>query len=260
MEFAANTSPLLAVCWILFGAMVGAGAAWGGRTLTRILPVSKSWYEGVEYGEAEPAPPGFFWKTEADMPPTGIPLLWWYSAGRPKVRRGEVLLDMALMLAGAAAALWHGPSVIGIACLGVFAMAYLIGRVDHDHNMVPDILVIPLALAGLLFSPFDADDYSRIVGLTVAMTTVWVVFALYGRVRRTEVMMGGDIILAGAGGAWLGTEGAPAFLLLSVAIFVTHVLVQHMRSGQPWRSVGSKWNAMGPAMCAALVLLTLFGH
>jgi len=244
--------------WIVFGGGVGLIAAWAGRVLTRILPASRSWYEGAEFSEAEPAPPGYHWKGEEQMPPAGVPVLWWVRRGRPLDRRGELGLDIGLILSGIIIAAWHGPGVIGFAGLMVGLLCYLIARMDHDHNWIPDFIVIPLTLAGLLASPFDLGDYSRIVGLSMAMATIWVVFALYGRTKGIEVMAGGDVILAGAGGAWLGAQGAPAFLVLSVALFVTHVLILHIRSGQTWKSVGSRWNAMGPAMCLALVLLTLF--
>jgi leader peptidase (prepilin peptidase)/N-methyltransferase len=105
----------------------------------------------------------------------------------------------------------------------ILALCFIvISVIDIKHNIIPDILTVPLILFGLIFSPFNrylgikAAIPARIVGSMLGIACGIIVFymiCILGRkIFRKEALGGGDIKLVGAIGAFLGCRG----LLLSI--------------------------------------------
>ena len=93
---------------------------------------------------------------------------------------------------------------------------------DLNHWWIPDVLVIQVAVAGLLFplATGTGDWVMPLMGLVPAFA-LWAFVALYGRLRGLEVMGFGDIKLFAAFGLCLGWQPLLSIILLSSLIGLT---------------------------------------
>ena len=116
---------------------------------------------------------------------------------------------------GACAALTQSsvPAALLTAVLGWQLL--LIAIVDGEHFWLPDQLTLPLLGAGILAAAW-LDQLSLVDSLTgaaVGFASLWLLGAVYRRVRAREGLGGGDPFLLAAGGAWTGWIGLPSVLL-----------------------------------------------
>jgi leader peptidase (prepilin peptidase) / N-methyltransferase len=98
--------------------------------------------------------------------------------------------------------------------------------IDIDHQLLPDILTLPLMWLGLLaavvigptqglalpVSPRDA-----ILGAIAGYLSLWSVFHLFRLITGKEGMGYGDFKLFAALGAWMGWQSLLLIILLSAA-------------------------------------------
>ena len=93
---------------------------------------------------------------------------------------------------------------------------------DLNHWWIPDVLVIQVAVAGLLFplATGSGDWVMPLMGLVPAFA-LWGFVTLYGGLRGIEVMGFGDIKLFAAFGLCLGWQGLLSIILLSSLIGLT---------------------------------------
>lgn len=128
------------------------------------------------------------------------------------------LLGLAIgVAAGLAAPGWEG--VAG----AVFGWLLLtLGAIDLRAFWLPNVLTAPLAVLGLAIGPAPMDE--RIIGGLAGFGVLWLVAALYRRVRGREGLGGGDPKLFGAIGCWLGWQALPMVLLSACAIGLGIVL------------------------------------
>ena len=95
-----------------------------------------------------------------------------------------------------------------------------LGWIDFRCMWLPDVLTLPLLLAGLAFTlivrPADAAAHgaSAAVGYVGLRGISW----CYRIVRGREGIGGGDAKLLAAAGAWLGLSGLPYVLLLAALL------------------------------------------
>jgi leader peptidase (prepilin peptidase)/N-methyltransferase len=96
--------------------------------------------------------------------------------------------------------------------------------IDLDHQILPDIITLPLLWLGLLLSlawhgglsqPIPADPTSAIIGGAAGYLTLWSVYWAFKLLTGKEGMGYGDFKLFGAFGAWMGWQMLPLILLLS---------------------------------------------
>ena len=96
--------------------------------------------------------------------------------------------------------------------------------IDLDHQILPDIITIPLLWLGLLASlawhpglaaPIPTDSYSAILGAAAGYLSLWSVYWAFKLLTGKEGMGYGDFKLFGALGAWMGWQMLPLVLLLS---------------------------------------------
>ena len=177
--------------------------------------------------------------------PAGRPVLWdrsvCESCGRPLGPADLVPLASYLALhgrcrqCGARISPFH--PVIELAALAVALSAVLFdaetGRIwagcalgwtllalawiDAEHLSLPDVLTLPLVVAGLLatwlLDPAMLADHA--LGAAAGWLALWAVAAGYRRARGREGLGQGDAKLLAAGGAWLGWEALPWVVLLA---------------------------------------------
>ena len=116
---------------------------------------------------------------------------------------------------------------------GDFAMALMTGvlgwnlliiaLVDAEHFWLPDQLTLPLFVSGLIAAvalhpaglpaALPAALGPPLLGALTGFGGLWLLARLYRFLRGREGLGGGDPILFGAGGAWVGWTGLPSVLL-----------------------------------------------
>jgi leader peptidase (prepilin peptidase)/N-methyltransferase len=127
-----------------------------------------------------------------------------------------------------AAVAWHFGFGFEAACaILVTWMLIPLTGIDLDHQLLPDIITLPLLWVGLLASlwhdpasgaalpvaPMDA-----IIGAASGYLFLWAVFHVFKLLTGKEGMGYGDFKLFGALGAWLGWQMLPLVLLLSAGV------------------------------------------
>jgi leader peptidase (prepilin peptidase) / N-methyltransferase len=88
---------------------------------------------------------------------------------------------------------------------------------DFDHFWLPDRLVLPLGLIGLLcgFIGIFPSWQDRLIGAAFGFALLAAIRWAYRRLRGREGLGGGDAKLLAAIGAWLGWQTLPSVLLLA---------------------------------------------
>jgi len=110
----------------------------------------------------------------------------------------------------------------------------IIALVDAEHFWLPDQLTLPLFLSGLLTAvllhpgglsaALPSALIPPLIGSAVGFGALWMLAWLYKLARGREGLGGGDPILFGAGGAWVGVMGLPSVLLWASAAGLSLVL------------------------------------
>jgi len=99
--------------------------------------------------------------------------------------------------------------------------------IDVDHQLLPDIITLPLLWLGLLASlwhdpaspaALPVSPRDAIVGAAAGYLFLWGVFHAFKLLTGKEGMGYGDFKLFGALGAWMGWQMLPLVLLLSAAV------------------------------------------
>ena len=87
--------------------------------------------------------------------------------------------------------------------------------IDAEWMILPDVLTLPLVLAGLTavwwFAAEELADHAAAAGL--GWLALWAVAAVYRRVRQRDGLGEGDAKLLAAIGAWVGLAGMADVLL-----------------------------------------------
>lgn len=141
----------------------------------------------------------------------------------PLVEAGTALLSALVVLrlglsleaAGALLLVW---SLVALAVI------------DLDHQILPDVITLPLLWAGMLLALLGeqsgnflvlADLRSSVIGAMAGYVSLWLVYHGFRLVTGKEGMGYGDFKLLAALGAWLGWQALPLVILLSAAVGAT---------------------------------------
>ncbi len=99
--------------------------------------------------------------------------------------------------------------------------------IDLEHQLLPDVLTLPLLWFGLLASllplpsaaaSLPVDPRSAILGAAAGYLSLWCVYHLFRLVTGKEGMGYGDFKLLGALGAWLGWPMLLPIIIASAAV------------------------------------------
>ena len=124
-----------------------------------------------------------------------------------------------------AAVVWHfGWQWQTVAALCFTWALVALTVIDLDHQVLPDVITLPLLWLGLLLSlawhpglapPIPVDPRSAIIGGAAGYLSLWLVYWAFKLATGKEGMGYGDFKLFGAFGAWMGWQMLPLIILLS---------------------------------------------
>jgi leader peptidase (prepilin peptidase)/N-methyltransferase len=140
-------------------------------------------------------------------------------------------------LAIAALAAWFVPGgsypggvLLWVTCgLGWWLLA--LGWIDAETQRLPDVLTLPLVLAGLAeawwLEPEAVFDRAEAAAFAAALLAL-LAFA-YRRLRQRDGLGLGDAKLLAAGGAWVGLGGLPQVMILGALLALAYALTLRLR-------------------------------
>ena len=192
---------------------------------------------------------------------------WGLQGGRCRTCGGRIGLWQLACELGAAviavASVCLAPDGLRIAAMVFGWQLLLLGLLDLRHLWLPRALTLLLALNGLVLvgaRAFVAHDPAPLVTGLVGGALGWSMLALvafaYRRTRGRDGMGGGDPLLLGAIGLWLGPAGTIHAVLGAAIIGLLAALVLHF-AGR--RIAADTALPLGTCMAAAAWPLFLFG-
>lgn len=116
----------------------------------------------------------------------------------------------------------HIGIVFGMGWPLAFALVFIyvliaLSAIDIDHQILPDILVLPLLWIGLLANCFEifTDLRSAVFGAIIGYGALWIIYQIHHKLTGKQGMGYGDFKLLAAIGAWLGWQMLPVVVLLA---------------------------------------------
>lgn len=133
--------------------------------------------------------------------------------------------------------------------MGYFWVLLLLAEIDSRMLLLPDILTVPLLIAGFALSAWDVGFvnapesslgavFGYFLPVIVSLLFVW---------KNKDAFGGGDIKLLAALGAWLGVEPLLFVIILAAVLFLAYAAIKRQRSG-----------AFGPALAIAGIIVALY--
>ena len=165
---------------------------------------------------------------------------------------------MATAIAAWAALAADGPQqALAASVLGWVLLA--LGWIDARHMRLPDVLTLPLIIAGLaatwLLEPWMLTLHAA--GAVTGYLAFRLLAVAYGWWRKQAGLGGGDAKLLAAAGAWVGLDGLPMVVFIGAAAGIVWVLVGRMGDGLPDRRTIIPF---GPFLALAIWLVRLHGN
>lgn len=95
-----------------------------------------------------------------------------------------------------------------------------LSAIDVDHQILPDVITLPLLWLGLLLNLFGlfADTHAAVIGAAAGYLSLWAVYKAFKWFTGKEGMGYGDFKLLATLGAWLGWQALPVIILLSSVV------------------------------------------
>lgn len=192
-----------------------------------------------------------------------IPLLGWlWLRGRcANCKTGISIqypfVELLTGLASACLAWQLGPTFALVAALPMTWALIALAGIDLRHQLLPDVISLPLLWAGLLLSLTGSftDPRSSIIGAAAGYLSLWSVFHVFRLLTGKEGMGYGDFKLLAVFGAWLGWQMLPMIILLAsltgTLVGVAMILSRRLQQGVPI--------AFGPYLAVAGWLALLAG-
>ncbi|WP_159104935.1 A24 family peptidase [Komagataeibacter kakiaceti] len=141
--------------------------------------------------------------------------------------------------------------------------ACLAALLDRREGWLPNYVLIPMLLTGLLVSLMRDNPNGAILGATVAWVATSLALVFISISLRANFLSGGDLTMAAACGAWVGVENISTFLLVTAFLhWLFCIAMRHFRI-QATRPVylhgpDSAWvQPMGPSFALSLALTLL---
>lgn len=155
-----------------------------------------------------------------------IPLLsWLHLRGRCASCKQSIsarypLVELASGLLSVLVAWQFGCTMQGFSMLLLTWGLLALSLIDADHQLLPDVLVLPLLWLGLLLNSFElfVSLQDAVYGAAFGYLSLWAVFWLFKLVTGKEGMGYGDFKLLAMLGAWGGWQLLPLTILLSSVV------------------------------------------
>jgi len=109
---------------------------------------------------------------------------------------------------------------------GLAALSYI----DIKSFRLPDVLTLPLCVAGLSFAYFYGDMTSALIGLVMGYLSFLCVELGFKYLRGIDGLGRGDAKLLAAGGAWCGWMALPHIVLIASISAICVVLLWSLKS------------------------------
>jgi len=123
---------------------------------------------------------------------------------------------------------WHfgfgwAAGAVSLLSWGLLAMSLI----DADHQLLPDVLVLPLLWLGLILNSFGVfvSLHDALWGAVAGYMSLWSVFWVFKLITGKDGMGHGDFKLLAMLGAWGGWQILPMTLLLSSLVGVMGGLI-----------------------------------
>jgi leader peptidase (prepilin peptidase)/N-methyltransferase len=172
------------------------------------------------------------------------------------------VFHLAVELAALAVALWAAltltePGWVWASCVLGWTLLAL-GWIDVEHMMLPDVLTLPLLLAGLgvtlLLDQADIADHA--LGAVLGYVAFRAIAAGYRAWRGRDGLGGGDAKLLAAAGAWLGWQALPWVVLEASLAGIGAALIARLLGH---RISGTTALPFGPFIALGIWLVWLYG-
>ena len=273
VEFLANDLLAFVFCTAILGLLVGSFL----NVVVYRLPVmmQRDWQsqarEVLELQDVEPAERFNLLLPDSHCPHCGhkirawenIPILsWLLLRGRCAGCKAPIslrypLVELACGVLSAVVAwqfgfTWQAGAVL-LLTWGLLAMSLI----DADHQLLPDVLVLPLLWLGLIVnqSGLLATPSDAFWGAVAGYLSLWSVYWLFKLVTGKEGMGYGDFKLLAMLGAWGGWQILPLTILLSSVVgAVLGIIILRVR-----RADGGTPLPFGPYLALAGWIALLWG-
>lgn len=149
--------------------------------------------------------------------------------GQPIGRQGLLIEITAALIGALALALQPGGLGVAIAVFGWLLLPLAV--LDLEHYWLPHPLVAALALGGLasMATGLPPDTTSRLIGGCAGFGVLRLVALGYRSFRGRDGLGGGDPLLLGAIGLWLGWQMLPLVLMVASGLGLAAALVMQRR-------------------------------
>jgi leader peptidase (prepilin peptidase)/N-methyltransferase len=150
----------------------------------------------------------------------------------------------------AVSVLAFAPERLWIGCgLGWTLLA--LSLIDWQDGILPDLLTLPLAAAGLVASGLDFQE--SLLGVLAGAGLLALPALAYRVLRHRDGLGWGDVKLAAAAGAWLGWQAIPTMILAAAMLGIGAVLMRRW-----WvKTVFDETIPFGPALAVTTWVLWL---
>jgi len=128
--------------------------------------------------------------------------------------------------------------------------------IDAKRQILPNILTIPLILAGFLYHfTIGTGLMSSVLGAGIGYASFVAIEIGYKHFRGIDGLGRGDAKLLAAGGAWVGALSLPYILLVASLSALAVVLVRPLLGGPPVTATTKL--AFGPYLCLGIAAVWL---
>lgn len=151
------------------------------------------------------------------------------TCGAP-IDRDSLTIELAGSVIGGLA-LWLQPGWSGLAVATFGWLLLPLAWLDVRHFWLPHPLTAALAAGGVIagLAQIEPDWSSRLIGCGAGYATLALIALAYRALRGREGLGGGDPLLFGAIGLWLGWERLPLVLMLASGVGLALALLWHWR-------------------------------
>jgi leader peptidase (prepilin peptidase)/N-methyltransferase len=181
----------------------------------------------------------------------GAPIAWQHPAFEAAALT-VAALGACLVPAGP----YPGSAALWVSCaLGWWLLA--LAWIDAETFRLPDVLTLPLILAGLAEAAWLEPDaiFDRAEAAALAAAALYLLAFTYRRLRHRDGLGLGDAKLLAAGGAWTGLASLPWIMMAGAVLALGYALILRLRGEA--LSATTKI-PFGPFLAAGIWLAFLF--